>query len=125
MTNVPRMTALSIARGYADMAVEALEKAADARTATHYVDMAASASTLAQISRAFSAVALLELEEQSVPPRWSSEDIQLRHCHSATFVVRLGTTGRWWHPGSQTYCEDDAPTEIQPTPPVRSRGPRG
>lgn len=58
----------------------------------------------------------------SAPARYATQDIQLRHCHCATHVVRLGDTGRWWHPGSKTHCDDEAPTEIQPTPPVREPG---
>lgn len=53
------------------------------------------------------------------PTRYATQDIQLMHCHCATFVVRLGTEGRWWHPGSKTHCDDENPTDVPSTQPVR------
>lgn len=71
-------------------------------------------------AQALALVALArEVRESAALVPWSSSDVQLRHCLHATYVVRLGAEGAWFHPGSQTYCEDDGPTEIVGTPPVR------
>lgn len=46
------------------------------------------------------------------PERYAPQDIVLRACHHAVPVVSLSPTGRWWHPGSKTWCDDTAPADF-------------
>lgn len=59
------------------------------------------------------AVELRNGEESAITPeRHAPQDIVLRACHHAVPVVSLSPAGRWWHPGSKTWCDDTEPAEF-------------
>lgn len=91
---------------------ECMSNVAQAIEENHPVEVATAWTMLAREIREAGA---------SAPTRYAVQDVQLRHCQCATYVVRLGTEGRWWHPGSRTWCDGDDPTEIQPQPAVAAR----
>lgn len=71
----------------------------------------------ATISQAYTALASLRT---TAPMELVAEDhqwqlnryvgIRLRFCWCATFVVSFADDHRWFHPGSQTYCQDPTPS---------------
>lgn len=64
------------------------------------------------VAETIALAAEIRAADETHPTRYATQDIQLRHCHCAMFVVRLGTEGRWWHPESKTHCDDENPVDF-------------